>query len=185
MALSPKQQRFVQEYLVDLNATQSAIRAGYSKKTARAIGQENLTKPDIQAAIEEAQQRRAKRVELTQDMVLSELAAIALASGADFASVGPNGAVVIKPTDQVPESKLPAIASIKQNQCGVEVKLHDKVRALELLGKHLGVFDLATSRTGQASNLLDALTQSTKEVVDTGAIPEIEPPAEPGDDLVE
>ncbi len=55
MSLTPKQARFVEEYLIDLNATQAAIRAGYSAKTARAMGCENLTKPDIQAAVTEAQ----------------------------------------------------------------------------------------------------------------------------------
>jgi phage terminase small subunit len=73
MALTPKQQRFVQEYLIDLNATQAAIRAGYSPKTARSIGDENLTKPDIAAAIAAAQDERRERVELTQDMVVEGL----------------------------------------------------------------------------------------------------------------
>ncbi|MNM44922.1 Terminase small subunit [compost metagenome] len=70
MALTAKQKLFVQEYLIDLNATQAAIRAGYSERTARKIGQENLTKPDIQAAIQEAQNQRAERTEITADMVL-------------------------------------------------------------------------------------------------------------------
>lgn len=70
MALTAKQQLFVKEYLVDLNATQAAIRAGYKEKTSRAIGAENLTKPNIQAAIEEAQNKRAERTEITADMVL-------------------------------------------------------------------------------------------------------------------
>lgn len=68
--LTPKQQRFVEEYLVDLNATQAAIRAGYSEKTAKVIGHENLTKPDIAAAIESAQKKLSERTEITQDMVL-------------------------------------------------------------------------------------------------------------------
>src|SRR5271166_5161849 len=65
MKLTPKQARFVQEYLIDLNAAQAAIRAGYSAKTARVIGHENLTKPDIAAAIEKAKAKRAERTELT------------------------------------------------------------------------------------------------------------------------
>ena len=65
--LRPKQERFVAEYLVDLNATQAAIRAGYSEKTAKAIGSENLTKPDIAKAIEEAQQKAQERIEYTAD----------------------------------------------------------------------------------------------------------------------
>ena len=71
--LTPKQQRFVEEYLIDLNATQAAIRAGYSEKTAAAIGAENLIKPNIQKAIEEAKNQVSKRTELTVDMVVNGL----------------------------------------------------------------------------------------------------------------
>lgn len=71
--LTDKQQRFVDEYLIDLNATQAAIRAGYSEKTAKSIGQENLTKPDIAKAIEEAKKQVSKRTELTVDMVVNGL----------------------------------------------------------------------------------------------------------------
>lgn len=71
--LTPKQARFVAEYLVDLNATQAAIRAGYSEKTARQAGSENLSKPDIQEAIEEAQQARSKRTGIDQDEVVRGL----------------------------------------------------------------------------------------------------------------
>ena len=70
MKLTPKQQRFVEEYLVDLNATQAAIRAGYSAKTARAQGQRMLTKVDIEEAIQAAQAKRSERVQCTQDSVL-------------------------------------------------------------------------------------------------------------------
>ena len=71
--LTPKQQRFVEEYLIDLNATQAAIRAGYSEKTAKSIGQENLTKPDIQKAIEEAQNKRQEQTQIDAAYVLKRL----------------------------------------------------------------------------------------------------------------
>ena len=71
--LTPKQAAFVQEYIVDLNATKAAIRAGYSEKTAAAIGHENLTKPNIAEAIEKAQADRFERVEVTQDYVLESI----------------------------------------------------------------------------------------------------------------
>ena len=71
--LTPKQQRFVDEYLIDLNATQAAIRAGYSPKTARQIGEQNLSKLDIKNAIESAQQERQKRTLVTQDDVIRGL----------------------------------------------------------------------------------------------------------------
>ena len=71
--LTPKQQRFVEEYLIDLNATQAAIRAGYSEKTAKSIGQENLTKPDIAKAIQEAQESLSNKTQLTVDIVVQGL----------------------------------------------------------------------------------------------------------------
>jgi phage terminase small subunit len=71
--LTAKQLAFIQEYLIDLNATQAAIRAGYSEDTARQIGYENLTKPDIASRIEAAQAERSKRTEVTQDYVLSTI----------------------------------------------------------------------------------------------------------------
>ncbi len=73
MSLTPKQARFVEEYLVDLNATQAVIRAGYSKKTARQVASENLTKPDIQEAIAAAQDDRSERTGITQDEVIQGL----------------------------------------------------------------------------------------------------------------
>ena len=71
--LTPKQQRFVEEYLIDLNATQAAIRAGYSEKTAKEIGSENLTKPNIAKAIQEAQENLSNKTQLTVDMVVQGL----------------------------------------------------------------------------------------------------------------
>lgn len=76
--MTPKQQAFVREYLVDLNATQAAIRAGYSAATAGAIGAENLTKPAIAAAIAAAQDERARRVEIDADAVLRGIEAVRL-----------------------------------------------------------------------------------------------------------
>lgn len=71
--MTPRQSRFVQEYLVDLNATQAAIRAGYSEKTAASIGFENLRKPEIASEIEQRQDKRSEKLELTQDWVIGKL----------------------------------------------------------------------------------------------------------------
>ena len=77
-------------------------------------------------------------------------------------------------------------ASIKEGQYGTEVKLHDKVKALELLGKHLGVFDSGNGPGNeQENNIFEVIDQSTREEIDTDEIPEIEPPAKSGHDLVE
>lgn len=73
MALTAKQQRFVEEYLIDLNATQAAIRAGYSENTARAIGAENLTKPDIASEIKKRQDKLGEEAEITAEWVLLQL----------------------------------------------------------------------------------------------------------------
>ena len=106
--LTAKQERFCREYIIDLNATQAAIRAGYSKKTANRIASENLSKLDIQKKIQELQQERAERTErteITQDKVLKELA------GIGFAPITKG-----------------------------KIRAADKTKALELLGRHLGIF---------------------------------------------
>lgn len=140
--LNDRQKLFCEEYLVDLNATEAAKRAGYSEKTARAIGQENLTKPDIKAYIKKRQDARIDRTQITQDFVLMELMKIASANGTDFAVVGNRNRVSLVPTEDLPPEKRAAVAGVKKGAKGaVEVKTYDKVKALELLGKHLGLFE--------------------------------------------
>lgn len=184
--LTDKQKRFVDEYQVDLNATAAAKRAGYSEKTAYSMGQRLLKKVEIQAAIQKRQAKLRGKLEITQERVLEELAAIAFANGTDFATITHNGLVRLTPTDEVPEEKKKAVASIKEGRYGTEIKLHDKVWALELLGKHLGVFD-ANNGSGneQENNIFEVIEESTREEIGTDEIPEIEPPAKPGHDLVE
>ena len=170
--LTEKQKRFVAEYLVDLNATQAAIRAGYKEKTAGSIGNENLKKPEIQAAIHEAMVDRQARTEITQDRVLEELAAIGFSKATDYAQIrGP--LVDLTPTEELTEKQKRAIASIEQGNFGIKLKLHDKVRALELLGKHVGLFD---SKSGQATtsenNLLDVIKSAGE--INTDDLPEVE-----------
>lgn len=84
VALNPKQAAFVREYLIDHNATQAAIRAGYSAKTARSVGSENLAKPDIKAAIDEASARVAEQTDITVAEIVEGLKSEA--KGADIAS---------------------------------------------------------------------------------------------------
>lgn len=103
-----RQRLFAEEYAVDFNITQAAIRAGYSKKTAGSIGSELLKKPEIQAMVEEALKERIRRTHITQDRVVLELANVAFAEAADCA-------------DSI-------------------LKYSSKLKALELLGKHLGMF---------------------------------------------
>ncbi len=138
--LSPKQERFVEEYLVDLNATQAAIRAGYSAKTAKSQGQRLLTKADIQAEKQKARRKQQERTNITADRVLAELAAVGFARATDYVTVA-NQEVILTDTSELTEQQASAIASVRQSKNGVEVRMHDKLRALELLGRHLGMFD--------------------------------------------
>lgn len=182
--LTDKQKRFVQEYLVDLNATAAARRAGYKDPN---IGRQLITKNNVSEEIAKRQVKLQNKLEITQEKVLQELAAIAFANGSDFVTVTATGLLDVKPTGKVPKEKLPAIAGIKYTQVGsVEIKLHDKVKALELLGKHLGVFDeKRDTDKAEENNIFEVIEQSTKEGLDISEISEIEPPAESGDDVVE
>ena len=98
--MTPKQQLFVDEYLIDLNATQAAIRAGYSKKSARATGAENLTKPDIAAAIAARMKVRSERLDIQADNVLQAIAKIA------FADEQADNAADVKVSDRLAALKL-------------------------------------------------------------------------------
>lgn len=165
--LTAKQQRFVDEYLIDLNATQAAIRAGYSEKTAFSIGTENLRKPLIQKAIQQRKQAREQRTEITQDRVIQELAAIGFARATDYAKIVPGCGVDFVSTEELTESQKAAVVSIKETQNGTEIRLADKLKALELIGKHLGMFDRNTNGIDQEIED-DPLTKSIEKVISDG-----------------
>ncbi len=145
--MTKKQKRFVEEYLIDLNATQAAIRAGYSPATAKEIGCENLTKPNISEAISKAMAERSRRTGINQDRVLQELARIGFAKITDV--VDPETAEI---RTDASDDDLACIQSIKikPNEFGTEreVKLYDKKAALVDLGKHLGLFKDKVELTG-------------------------------------
>ena len=138
--MTKKQKRFIEEYLIDLNATQAAIRAGYSPDTAKSIGSENLTKPDIKVRIAKAMAERSRRTGVNADRVVMELAKIAFVNASDVIDAE---TATLKP-DAAPEDTA-AIQSVKVKTFGEdglerEIKMADKLKALELLGKHLGMF---------------------------------------------
>ena len=153
-----KQKLFVQEYLIDLNATQAAIRAGYSPESAADIGSENLRKPDICASIDKAMAERSRRLGLNQDRILMELAKIALLNPQQVVNL--DEATVRE--DALPED-LAAMASVKVKRFptkdgeGIEreIKFYDKTKALELAGKHLGMFRDKVDVNVQTSGKLD------------------------------
>lgn len=141
--LTEKQQRFVEEYLIDLNATQAAIRAGYSAKTADQQGSRMLANVKVQQAISVAMAERSKRTGVNQDRVVLELAKIAFVRMTDV--VDSNGRI----KQDASADDLSCIESIKykesDNEFGGsverEVKIASKMKALELLGKHLGMWN--------------------------------------------
>jgi phage terminase small subunit len=177
MALTPKQRRFVEEYLVDLNATQAAIRSGYSAETAYSIGHENLSKPEISEAISDAQAERSKRTEITADQVLRELARVGFANLSDVTDWGVkevafgytddgkklrpedigDAAVVryvdapfVAPInrDDLPPEIRAAVSEVSLGREGFKIKMHDKNGALQQLGRHLGLFTDKLEHTG-------------------------------------
>lgn len=151
--LNDKQRVFVEEYLIDLNATQAAIRAGYSEKTANRIGSENLSKPDIQAAIQIAMDKRSKRTEITADRVLQEIAKLGFSNMLDYITVQDNGLASID-LSALDREQAAAITELtvttrkeydKENEKSdtietVKFKIADKGVNLERLGKHLKLF---------------------------------------------
>ena len=188
--LTAKQQRFCDEYLIDLNATQAAIRAGYSKKTANEQGARLLVNVSIQKKISELQKEREKRTEITQDSVLHELALIAFAKASDYAKVVEKDAMVevegnmipvldedgnpvkyrtVEPilTDELTEEQKKAIAVIKKGRDGFEIKPYSKIQALELLGRHLCMFTEKVEVKNTTPNAFEGLTtEELKKLID-------------------
>lgn len=167
--MTPKQQRFVEEYLIDLNATQAAIRAGYSAATAYSIGNENLSKPDISAAISAAQAQRADRTRITQDRVLKELARIGFSDMRkllkwtgnqpvmDIVAAEDSGEIEITAanfitlfdSDTLDDDTAACISEISQTKEGaIKVKLYDKRAALVDIARHLGMFVTKVEHSG-------------------------------------
>ena len=218
--MTPKQQRFVDEYLVDLNATQAAIRAGYSKKTARSQACENLTKPDIQSAIAKARLEQQKRTGITADKVLQEAWNIVTADvreliqvrvgccrhcygkvhryqrtqveydrdyakflgkrkdhefeeqgGIGFDLLLPpakgcpmccgdgHARIVVSDTGQLSPAAAALYSGAKQTRDGFEIKLHDKLAALEKVFRHLGLYEHNNGqKTDDLTDLLYTIT---------------------------
>ena len=143
--LTAKQKKFVEEYLIDLNATQASIRAGYSVDSAGSIGEENLRKPEIANAISVKMAQRSKRTGVNQDRVVEELAKMAFVNMGDLVDTD-SGSIL----EDATQEDLASVESIKVKEFptkdggkGVEkeVKVASKLKALELLGKHLGMWN--------------------------------------------
>ena len=159
MALTEKQERFCLEYIIDLNATQAAIRAGYSEDSAGQQGHMLLKNPEIQGRIRDHMDARAARTRITADRVLLELGRIGFAdirravqwqanvtgivtddeTGED--RMATTNQVSLIDSDKIDDDTAYGIAEISQlSTGGLKVKMHDKLGALDRIGKHLGMF---------------------------------------------
>jgi len=153
--LTPKQARFVSEYLIDLNASAAAVRAGYTPHYADRQGKKLVEKRRVQAAIAVQMAARESRTLITQDRVLQEIARVAFSNIQNVADIGPMG-VYLKEFKDLPEDATATVSEAKQtaseNGVNVSLKVWPKMAALELAGKHLGMF---VERLGNAdgSNL--------------------------------
>ena len=181
------QKRFCDEYLIDLNATR-AYKVAYSRckkdETANVNGSKLLRNTKVQEYISEKQKDIEKRTEVTQDMVIKELAAIAFSKASDYASlkrmertipIYESGVIVdykreeyigieFTPTNELSEEQKKALAGIKEGKFGIQVDSCDKVKALELLGKHLGMFKEKVTIDGNVNTNNPFSGMSTEEL---------------------
>jgi len=151
--LTPKQEKFCNEYLIDLNATQAAIRSGYSKKTANRIGPENLSKPVIAVHIADLREKLQEATGITPESVIREIAKVGFSNIKAFLEEGNS----ITDISELPDDVAAAVESIQsdiRHDGGdsegytekVKLKLHSKLSALNDLGKHLGIFEKDNSQ---------------------------------------
>lgn len=135
-----RQQRFVEEYLIDLNGKAAATRAGYSPKSAVITASQLLAKPRIREQIDKVMAERSERTKITADQVVRELARVAFGNTKQIVSWGADG-IILRESSELSEDEAAAVASVEETKTGIKVKQHDKVRALEALGRHLGIFE--------------------------------------------
>lgn len=192
--MTDAQKRFCDEYLIDLNATR-AYKVAYPNckkdETASAAGSRMLGNVKVQEYISKKQKQIEKRTEVTQDMVIKELSAIAFSKASDYAKLkkmkrnipifDEEGTIVdykeeeytgieFTPTDELSEEQKKALSGIKQGKFGLEVNSCDKVRALELLGRHLGIFndklDLNVKEKEEKKNAISDILNQMQDVDD-------------------
>lgn len=169
--LTPKQKLFVKEYLVDLNATKAAIRAGYRGKSTRFTAHKLLTKHHISIAIEAAKAARNERINIDADYVLRRLIEIDEMNVSDIM----NGDFSIKPLSDWPESWRKTISSIdvssiengNQDEVSIlkKIKWPDKIRNIELIGRHVNVRAWA-DKDGGSSDGAEKIAAELHELAD-------------------
>lgn len=177
--LTDKQRAFCEEYIIDFNGAQAAIRAGYSEKTARMIATENLTKPYIQAYLSELIQERKERVKVSQDDVVRELSHIAFDDIKNYLKFKTEKIKVDTDSNGEPIYDYRTIVDVKDSQTidtrniqevaiapngAFKFKLYGKDDALVNLGRHLGIFNDKLNLTGEegASEIKISFVDKTK-----------------------
>lgn len=167
MTMTDRQRRFVAEYLIDCNAAGAAVRAGYSARGARQRAHALLQTHAVRSAVEKAMKEREERTRITQDRIVEELARIAFGDPREAVTWGPDG-VRLVPSGELTEEQAAGIAEVAESTRGTpKLKRHDKVKALELLGKHLGMFASKTELSGNV-DLAAAIKEARKRAFGTG-----------------
>jgi len=138
--LTPKQIKFCEEYVVDLNGTQAAIRAGYSEKTANEQASQLLAKLSIQEKVKELQNGLSESTLTKAEDVINELKKTAFSDITNFIGQVSGKTFLIKDFSILPKELTACIESIQETKDGIKFKLYDKIKSLELLGRHLGIF---------------------------------------------
>jgi phage terminase small subunit len=191
--ITDKQKKFADEYLIDLNGAR-AYRTAYptcvNDKSAFVSSSRLLKNVKVAAYLEQRMKDRERRTEITQDAVLKELAAVAFSKATDYAKVvekqmvyvtdegvripltDDNGNPIMTTdveftlSDQLTPEQIKAISGIKKGKFGLEVATNDKIRALELIGRHLGMFKDKIEITGEVNNPFQGLsTEELKRVI--------------------
>lgn len=140
--------------------------------------------PKVSCGPEKGEMYGKKMKKITPSKVVEELAAIGFARATNFLCVS-DGELTIRSTDTLSKADQAAIASIERSSNGIRIKFYDKMKALELLGKYMGMFDGKSEETQTRNNLLEAILSATREEVETDDIPEIQQTADTGHDMVE
>ena len=173
--LTVRERLFVREYLIDLNAAQAAFRAGYSPRRAYTNTHRVINRPRVKAVIEAAMAERARRLEITADKVLGEIALMGFANLMDYFTPQEDGTAYVD-LSRLTREQAAGIAAIQVDEYKsgrgaavrdvrkVKIKLADKLRSLELIGKHLGMFARKTGENGEEGKAADGELSNTERI---------------------
>ncbi len=169
--MNQRQQKFINEYLIDLNATRAAVEAGYSPKTATAQGARLLTNASVKAEIEKRQRDDAENLKIKREDIIAELAQIGFTSLLDLIDIDALKNGLIKLKESTTDDNLKIISEVKPTKFGPILKTHDKLKALELLARYLG-FEKEPININVSNNFFEALLNAG-QAIDLNEIPEL------------